>query len=168
MSGPHRPHLHLSLTSNICCSKRCSTAHDRPRFLLRSLGNKPSLTSDNCLLAYSLRGMVIRIPTRYDGSKCSLSGFNSGQKRSLSNLPEIPDRALILVLEMKPVAHKKQTLATLTAVSLFLLATPSPAAAYTDPGSGAMIWQLIMATMLGAGFYFRRAVFVVKDKLRRK
>jgi hypothetical protein len=28
--------------------------------------------------------------------------------------------------------------------------------AYIDPGSGALIWQAIMAGIVGAGFYFRR------------
>ena len=32
--------------------------------------------------------------------------------------------------------------------------------AYVDPGSGILIWQSITATVIGAGFYFRR--FVVK------
>jgi hypothetical protein len=26
---------------------------------------------------------------------------------------------------------------------------------YTDPGSGALIWQLVVAAGLGAAFYFR-------------
>jgi len=28
--------------------------------------------------------------------------------------------------------------------------------AYIDPGSGALIWQAIVAAFVGAGFYFRR------------
>ena len=28
--------------------------------------------------------------------------------------------------------------------------------AYIDPGSGALIWQAIIAGFVGAGFYFRR------------
>ena len=28
--------------------------------------------------------------------------------------------------------------------------------AYIDPGSGALIWQAIVAGLVGAGFYFRR------------
>ena len=28
--------------------------------------------------------------------------------------------------------------------------------AYIDPGSGALIWQAIVAGFIGAGFYFRR------------
>ena len=28
--------------------------------------------------------------------------------------------------------------------------------AYIDPGSGMLIWQSITATVIGAGFYFRR------------
>ncbi len=42
------------------------------------------------------------------------------------------------------------------AIVFLLLFPPSPAAAYVDPGSGAMLWQAIAATMLGAAFYVRR------------
>lgn len=31
-------------------------------------------------------------------------------------------------------------------------------AAYTDPGSGAMLWQVLSAAFVGGLFYFRRAV----------
>jgi len=30
---------------------------------------------------------------------------------------------------------------------------------YTDPGSGALIWQLLVATGIGAAYYFRRLLF---------
>lgn len=30
--------------------------------------------------------------------------------------------------------------------------------AYTDPGSGAMLWQVMSAAVVGGLFYFRRAV----------
>jgi hypothetical protein len=32
--------------------------------------------------------------------------------------------------------------------------------AYIDPGSGMLIWQSVTASVIGAGFYFRR--FLVK------
>jgi hypothetical protein len=33
--------------------------------------------------------------------------------------------------------------------------------AYIDPGSGMLIWQSITATVIGAGFYFRRFLMKV-------
>ena len=41
---------------------------------------------------------------------------------------------------------------------LFTLATVSDAEAYMDPGSGALIWQTLLAAFIGASFYFRRAL----------
>ncbi len=37
-----------------------------------------------------------------------------------------------------------------------LLAFERPALAYTDPGTGALIWQMFAAAFVGAAFYFRR------------
>ena len=39
---------------------------------------------------------------------------------------------------------------------LLILATPRRAHAYVDPGSGAMIWQLAVAGIIGSVFYVRR------------
>ncbi|HEX3685184.1 MAG TPA: hypothetical protein VHU83_21795 [Bryobacteraceae bacterium] len=33
-----------------------------------------------------------------------------------------------------------------------------PILAYIDPGTGTMIWQSLTAIVIGAGFYFRRAL----------
>jgi hypothetical protein len=41
-------------------------------------------------------------------------------------------------------------------VVLLTLATVSDAEAYMDPGSGALIWQTLLAAAIGASFYFRR------------
>ncbi len=50
-------------------------------------------------------------------------------------------------------------------VSLIIIhATESEAHAYTDPGSGAMIWQMLVAGLIGAGFYFRKLLFWFKEK----
>jgi hypothetical protein len=46
----------------------------------------------------------------------------------------------------------------LTPVVLLLLALPRPAHAYVDPGSGAMLWQLAAAAVVGSMFYVRRFV----------
>jgi hypothetical protein len=36
---------------------------------------------------------------------------------------------------------------------------------YTDPGTGAMIWQLLIAAGLGATFYFRHYIAKVRTLL---
>jgi hypothetical protein len=46
-----------------------------------------------------------------------------------------------------------------------VLATPKPAHAYVDPGSGSMLWQLAAATVIGSLFYVRRAFAWVRDRL---
>jgi len=39
-----------------------------------------------------------------------------------------------------------------------LLLTESNAMAYADPGSGALLWQLLAASLCGGMFYFRKLV----------
>jgi hypothetical protein len=39
-----------------------------------------------------------------------------------------------------------------------LLATQSRVYAYTDPGSGTLLWQMLAAGSVGLMFYFRRIV----------
>ncbi|HWZ31384.1 MAG TPA: hypothetical protein VNX18_08630 [Bryobacteraceae bacterium] len=45
-----------------------------------------------------------------------------------------------------------------------LLATPSKAQAYTDPGTGAFVFQAAYAAFLGGTYYFRKFL----DRLWRK
>ncbi|MGH9581280.1 MAG: hypothetical protein ACRD2R_09805 [Terriglobales bacterium] len=52
--------------------------------------------------------------------------------------------------------RKGRTLGTALAVALAFLLLPARAHAYTDPGSGMLIWQALMAALVGAGFYFRK------------
>ena len=49
---------------------------------------------------------------------------------------------------------------------LFLVsfATEHPARAYTDPGSGFILWQALVAGFVGIGFYFRRLTTWFKGK----
>jgi hypothetical protein len=47
---------------------------------------------------------------------------------------------------------------------LLLAATERQAMAYTDPGTGALIWQAMIAAMAGLMFYFRRIRLWWKDR----
>ncbi len=42
------------------------------------------------------------------------------------------------------------------AVFLLLLACEQVASAYTDPGSGALLWQILVAGFIGGLFHLRR------------
>ena len=50
---------------------------------------------------------------------------------------------------------------------LLMIATERQAHAYTDPGTGAMIWQMLVAGFVGAAFYFRRFTTWFKNKGRK-
>jgi hypothetical protein len=39
---------------------------------------------------------------------------------------------------------------------VLMAAAEQPAAAYTDPGTGALIWQMVAAGFVGVLFYFRK------------
>jgi hypothetical protein len=41
-------------------------------------------------------------------------------------------------------------------VVILTLACSPAAFGYADPGSGALLWQILAASFIGAGFYFRR------------
>lgn len=49
---------------------------------------------------------------------------------------------------------------------LLLLATPQRASAYVDPGSGAMIWQVLAAGFLGVLFYLRKSMGFIQRAVR--
>ena len=46
-----------------------------------------------------------------------------------------------------------------------LLGMPKPAAAYVDPGSGTMLWQMAAAAVIGSLFYVRRGFTWVRERL---
>ena len=50
----------------------------------------------------------------------------------------------------------------LAALVAFSLCAPAPAHAYIDPGSGALIWQMLLVGFFSGLFYFRRAIGHVK------
>jgi len=50
---------------------------------------------------------------------------------------------------------------------VLMIGTERKACAYTDPGTGAMIWQMLVAGFVGAAFYFRRFTTWFKKKGRK-
>ncbi len=61
---------------------------------------------------------------------------------------------------MRQNAHRSSLLLPAARLSLLvlplLLATPSKASAYADPGTGAFLYQAAYAAFLGGTFYFRK------------
>ena len=47
---------------------------------------------------------------------------------------------------------------------LLLISTEREALAYTDPGSGALMWQALVAGFMGAAFYARKVVTWFRTK----
>jgi hypothetical protein len=47
---------------------------------------------------------------------------------------------------------------------LLLLMAEIPAAAYVDPGTGTLLWQLLIGALVGCSFYVRRLFTWFKKK----
>ena len=60
------------------------------------------------------------------------------------------------MFETSPKPFFNMPLRTIFLVALAMFATEREASAYTDPGTGALIWQMMVAGIVGVGFYFRR------------
>jgi hypothetical protein len=58
----------------------------------------------------------------------------------------------------------KSSLRALLIAMLLLFATERQAMAYTDPGTGALIWQSLVAGFVGLLFYARRISAWIKKK----
>ena len=50
---------------------------------------------------------------------------------------------------------------------IVLILAESRAYAYTDPGSGTLIWQLLIGAAVGVMFYFRKIVYWVRSRTRK-
>jgi hypothetical protein len=61
-------------------------------------------------------------------------------------------------------SHLRKTLRIIPFLFLLSFATERPACAYTDPGSGVLVWQMLVAGFVGVAFYFRRLTSWFKGK----
>ena len=61
-------------------------------------------------------------------------------------------------------SRSAHTFRLLFLLALLAFATEHEARAYTDPGSGMLIWQMILAAIAGAAFYFRRFTSWVRNR----
>ncbi len=53
-------------------------------------------------------------------------------------------------------------------IVIFLFTSELRARAYTDPGTGLLLWQGLAATILGAAFYFRKLLFALFGRKQHK
>lgn len=60
--------------------------------------------------------------------------------------------------------RKEERVGTLFILIVLLIAMERPALAYTDPGSGALIWQMLVAIFAGFLFYIRKITFWLKNR----
>ncbi len=58
----------------------------------------------------------------------------------------------------------RRAIESLGVLLLLMAATEREARAYTDPGTGALIWQVLAAGFVGFLFYFRKLVGWVRLK----
>jgi hypothetical protein len=61
-----------------------------------------------------------------------------------------------------------KTLYALLSLAFLLMAMPQKAAAYVDPGSGAILWQIAAAAVLGSLFRVKRIFGWLRAQLRRE
>lgn len=55
-----------------------------------------------------------------------------------------------------PVEKAQPLTRSMVVLSIILLLMPLQAFAYVDPGTGTMLWQMLLGLVVGAGFYSRR------------
>ncbi len=54
-------------------------------------------------------------------------------------------------------------LVAVATLCFFMVVAERDACAYTDPGSGALMWQLLLAAMVGVSFYFRKFIGWIRN-----
>ncbi len=72
-----------------------------------------------------------------------------------------------MVINPEESVHKGlgRTAAALLSLTLLTMAVPQKASAYVDPGTGAMLWQMAAAAVIGSLFYVRRIFGWVRQRL---
>ncbi|MBI3769869.1 MAG: hypothetical protein HY271_15460 [Deltaproteobacteria bacterium] len=63
---------------------------------------------------------------------------------------------------------RNRSFVVLATMVVILVVCVTPAHAYTDPGTGALIWQMLIAASVGVMFYARRMVNWVRGLLGRR
>jgi hypothetical protein len=58
----------------------------------------------------------------------------------------------------------ESAVAVIGVVAMLMIGTVRPAQAYTDPGTGALIWQTMAAAFVAVLFYFRKVMFWFKNR----
>ncbi len=69
------------------------------------------------------------------------------------------------MINIRYLAHMRRARVMVVVVVLLLMAE-TPAAAYTDPGSGALLWQILVAGFVGAMFYWRKLTRWFRSKAK--
>jgi hypothetical protein len=78
-----------------------------------------------------------------------------------------PARSRTARLTARPGIDRWRGRTALWALAVLVLAE-QPAQAYTDPGSGALLWQMLVAGLVGGLFYLRKAAAWLRGKDRRQ
>ena len=69
------------------------------------------------------------------------------------------------MIEFRIVSQQRKSWPAVVSAAILLLASVKKASAYVDPGSGAMLWQLAAASVIGSLFYFRRVTTWIRRHL---
>jgi hypothetical protein len=64
--------------------------------------------------------------------------------------------SLFVLMKRLALAIAFNVLELAAGIIMVLCLTERPAKAYADPGSGALMWQLIFASVVSLGFHFRK------------
>ena len=110
----------------------------------------------------SPRASDIKIPERI--RKLTLQSFYTSMSHNspttdIKNASSSPDKTSLA-------KWLKRTARALPLLILLLIAAEREARAYTDPGTGALLWQMLAAGFVGLMFYTRK--FTTWFKARRK
>ena len=69
---------------------------------------------------------------------------------------------------MRNMRNRESVMRMALFVLLLSFATERQAHAYTDPGTGALIWQALVAGFVGLAYYFRRFTMKLRKKKEAK
>jgi hypothetical protein len=111
--------------------------------------------------------MTLDSPVEFALLACMLMFFGSGRNVAymLARMRQVTDNAgshppyFLELLLMKQASHRRPVWQQRDTWAIFvclLFLIEQPVYAYVDPGSGSMIWQVLVAGFVGLLFYWRR------------